>query len=91
MSKRDIISAVLFWLGLLSDIGGMAVLMYFNSKVVIWSDECDRVTAVIVIGLLMMAASIALDLLPRKGDKMVTNVVQLVLTMLQAMFSRTSA
>lgn len=72
MKKRDIIGRVLFWLGMLLGIGGILVLMYFDTQAVIWSDECDRVTAAVVIGLIMMAVSIAMDLLPkRKGDKMV--------------------
>ena len=68
MRKRDIIGWVLFLLGLLMDLGGMAVLKYFDSKAVIWSDECDRVTAVVIIGLLIQAASIALDLIPSRKD-----------------------
>lgn len=70
MRKRDIIGGVLFLLGLLLNLGGMAVLIYFNSQSVIWAAECDRVTAAVVIGIIMMAVSIAMDLLPpgRRGN-----------------------
>lgn len=72
MRKRDIIGAVLFWLGLLTCLGGIAVLEYFNfGRSTVWVEEFDRVTAAVVIGLVMMAASIVMDLtsfLKKRGD-----------------------
>ncbi len=63
MRKCDIIGAVLFWLGLLTCLGGITVLEYFNlGRSTVWVEEFDRVTAVVVIGLVMMAASIVMDL-----------------------------
>lgn len=73
MRKRDIIGAVLFWLGLLTCFGGIAVLEYFNfGRSTVWVEEFDRVTAVVVIGLIMMATSIVADLLSyfkKRGDR----------------------
>lgn len=73
MRKLDIIGAVLFWLGLLTCLGGIAVLEYLNfGRSTVWVEEFDRVTAVVVIGLVMMAASIVMDLisfLKKRGDR----------------------
>lgn len=73
MRKRDIIGAVLFWLGLLTCLGGIVVLEYLNfGRSTVWVEEFDRVTAVVVTGLVMMAISIAMDLisfLKKRGDR----------------------
>lgn len=64
MKKAYMIGRVLFWLGLLTDLGGIAVLAHFSfGQAVVWVKEFNRVTAVVVIGLVMMAASIAIDLI----------------------------
>ena len=69
MKKRDIIGRVLFWLGLLTSLGGIVVLVYFNFGCsTIKAEELDRVTAVVVIGLVMMAVSITMDFIVRKGE-----------------------
>lgn len=73
MMARDIIGAVLFWLGLLTCLGGIAALEYFNfGRSTVWVEEFDRVTATVVIGVVMMAASIVMDLISyfkKRGDR----------------------
>lgn len=73
MEVRYIISKVLFWLGLLLCLGGIAVLEYLNfGQAAVWIKEFDRVTAATVIGLVMMAASIVIDWIPsrKRGNMM---------------------
>lgn len=63
MKKANIIGWVLFWLGLLTDIGAIAALEYLGyGKPVVWVCEFDLLGAAVVIGLAMMAASIGIDL-----------------------------
>lgn len=67
MKKIDIIGKVLFWLGMMLCLGGIAVLEYLNfGQAVIWIKEFDQVTAAAVIGLVMMAVSIVIDWLPSR-------------------------
>ncbi len=63
MRAREIISRVLFWLGLLLDIGSIAALECLNyGRSTVWVREFDLLGAAVVIGLVMMATSIAIDL-----------------------------
>lgn len=58
------IGRVLFRLGLLTGCGGIAVLAHLSfGQAVVPIKELNRVTAVAVIGAVMMAASIAIDLI----------------------------
>lgn len=67
MSKRDIISAVLYRLGLATSIGGTAVLAYYNFGCpTVPETELNRVVTVVFFGMIMMLVSFALDFLPRK-------------------------
>lgn len=69
MVGAKIIGRVLYWLGLLTCLGGIAVLEYFNfGRSTVWVDEFDRVTAVVVIGLVMMAVSIVIDLIVSRKE-----------------------
>ncbi len=64
MKKANIIGWVLFWLGLLLDIGAIAALEYLGfGQSTVWVREFDLMTAAVVLGLVMMAASIAIDLI----------------------------
>ncbi len=64
LTAKEIISRVLFWLGLLTDIGAIAALEYLNyGRSTVWITEFDLLGAAVVIGLVMMAASIAIDLI----------------------------
>ena len=67
MSKRDIISAVLYILGLLTCLGGIGVLIFYNIELAVWSDECGSTVAVLIIGIAMMVVSFVLDRHKRKG------------------------
>lgn len=64
MRAREIISRVLFWLGLLLDIGSIAALECLNyGRSTVWVREFDLLGTAVVIGLVMMATSIAIDLI----------------------------
>lgn len=70
MRKRDIISAVLFRLGLATSLGGTAVMAYFNFVCsTIRQEELDQAVTVVFIGLIIMLVSFALDFIPRKDGK----------------------
>lgn len=63
MNIRDLISRVLFWLGLFTALGSMAVLEILNyGRSTVWITEFDLLGAATVIGLVMIAASIVIDL-----------------------------
>ena len=69
MKILNIISAVLFRLGLLISFIGIAVLAYFNFILsTVGTEEFDRVLTVTFIGLIMMLISIALDFIPTRGN-----------------------
>lgn len=70
MRRINELGRVLFWLGLMTALGGMAVLAYFNfGQAAVPVGELAQMTAVTAIGAAMMAVSIVMDLIfLRIGD-----------------------